>query len=309
MTGASPEFRRSKSGMDDFRRFFVRGLGALVPTLLTFAILVWAYNLVNGYVGVHIERALLAFCTWVSPEPRPGLLNEERDAIDYGTPIDEWNELGERLTVEYKVICHQALNHPDPLVRRRAETARSVALWKILFAKYRLHLLGFLIAIVLVYFLGFFLASFIGRTSWRVVEGILYRIPLIRGVYPHVKQVTDFLLTDRQLEFSGVVAIQYPRPGMWSIGLRIGKAFSLLREKIADDLIIVFVPSSPTPFTGYVVQAVERDVIDLDISIDEAVRFLISGGVIQPGALPLNQTGAKDASRRPVLRGDGSPTV
>jgi len=282
--------------MDDFRRFFLRGLGALVPTLLTIAILVWAYSLVNDYVGVHITRGLMLFCSWGgTAPPAPGLVNEETDPLIYGTPIFEWNEYGERLTIEYKVIHHKALIHPNPKARDRAERAKTEALWRIAFKKYKLHLLGFLIAIILVYFVGFFLASFIGRTIWRAGERLLNRIPLIRAIYPHIKQVTDFLLSERRIEFSGVVAVQYPRKGIWSIGLSTGGPLKRVQEASPDELVTIFIPSSPTPVTGYVIQAPRRDVIELNLSIDEAFRFTISGGVLKPGAALPESTGKEES--------------
>lgn len=270
----------------DFRRFFLRGLGALVPTLLTFAILLWSYRLVNDNVGAYITKGLKTLCSWASAQPAPGLIQVETDPLRYGTPINEWNESGERLTLEYKAVHHAALDHSDPVKRARAERLRNRALWDVAFAKYRLHLLGFLIAIILVYFTGFFLASFIGRTSWLAVEGILYRVPLIRAVYSNVKQVTDFLLSERKVEFSDVVLVQYPRMGMWSLGLSVGGPMRRLQEARPDDWLTVFMPSSPTPFTGYVIQVPRRDIIELKLSIDEALRFIISGGVIKPDEGP-----------------------
>ncbi len=277
--------------MDDFRRFFLRGLGALVPTLLTFAILVWAYRLINDNVGFYITQGLLQLCSMIREEPAPGFVDPERDALRYGTPIDEWNADGQRLTIEYKIIQnHKRLEEKKreltkPAVLAAARKARNEALWQILFARWRLHVLGFLIAIILVYFIGFFLASFLGRTSWRAAERLLYRIPLIRAIYPNVKQVTDFLLTERSVGFSGVVAVQYPRKGTWSIGLRTGGPMKQVQERVSDDLVTVFIPSSPTPLTGYVVQVPREDVIDLTLTIDEALRFTMSGGVIKPEAV------------------------
>lgn len=279
---------------NDFRRFFLRGLAALGPTLLTIAILVWAYQLVNTYVGQPITQGLETICGWVSARPAPGFVDIDNDPLLYGTPIDEWNANGDRLTIEYKFIHNKGLqNHPsdatlsgaDSRKRRHAEELRNRALWDLAFRKYKLNLLGFLIAIILVYFMGYFLASFIGRTSWRAAEGLLYRIPLIRAIYPHVKQVTDFLLSERQVEFSGVVAVQYPRKGIWSLGLSTGAPIDSVQEGSADELVTVFIPSSPTPVTGYVVQVPRTDTIELSISVDEALRFTISGGVIKPGAL------------------------
>ncbi len=277
--------------MDDFRRFFLRGLGVLVPTLLTIAIVVWGYRLINDNVGAYVTDGLLRLCSWVSPEPPAGWIDPESDALRYGTRIDEWDEWGRRSTVEHTVIRNYAnllennrLEDIPEGVTARAEAAKNDALWRITFARYRLHLVGFAIAIVLVYFVGFFLASFIGRTSWRATEGLLLRIPLIKAVYANVKQVTDFLLTERSVEFSDVVAVQYPRKGVWSLGLSTGAPIKQLQTNVSDELVTVFIPSSPTPITGYVIQVPRRDVIELNMSIDEGLRFTISAGVIKPGS-------------------------
>ncbi len=271
--------------LDDFRRFFFRGLGALVPTLLTIAILVWAYALVNDYVGAVVTRGLILVCKSIRAEPAPGFVNINNDPLQYGTTIDEWNDQGRRLTIEHIVIHHKALSSDDPDVRRLAENARSNALWQIAFRKYRLHVLGFLIAIILVYFTGFFLASFIGRTVWRAGEKLLYRIPIVKAIYPHVKQVTDFMLAERkQFQVHGVVAVQYPRKGIWSIGLATGSALPSLQDMTDDEMITIFIPSSPTPITGYVIQTPKSEVVELGISFEEALRFTVSGGVIKPGS-------------------------
>ena len=139
---------------------------------------------------------------------------------------------------------------------------------------------GFFIAAIGVVFIGAFLASVMGRTIWHFFEKALVNIPLFRSVYPHIKQVTDFLLTKKNLAFSKVVALEYPRKGMWSIGLVTGKG--LKRVVGTGDFLTVFVPTSPTPFTGYVVMIPKIDTIDLELSIEEALRFIISGGVITP---------------------------
>lgn len=271
--------------MDDFRRFFFRGLTALIPTLLTFAILLWAYTLINDYVGIPITDGLLRLCQTLRDEPAPGWVNAEVDSLKYGTLIDEWDELGRRLTIEHKAITYDSSALADPKLRKASLRARSDALWRIMFEKWNLHLLGFVIAILLVYFTGYFLASLIGRTIWRATEGLLYRIPLISAVYPHVKQVTDFLLSERKVDFSGVVAVQYPRKGVWSLGLSTGEPLEQVQRTTPDDLVTVFIPSSPTPVTGYVVQVPRKEVIELNVSIDEGLRFTVSGGVIKPGAV------------------------
>lgn len=299
--------------MDDFRRFFLRGLGALVPALLTIAILVWAYNVIDKTVGVVINGALMRLCRVVNDKPSAWFLDPEtleKDALRYGTPLNEWNERAEQLTVQYKVIENYKVLRDAPAGRfeeeviANARRAKNDALWQIAFAKWKLHLLGFLIAILLVYFVGFFLASFIGRTSWRAMEGLFHRIPLVRAIFPHIKQVTDFLLSERNVEFSGVVAVQYPRKGVWSLALSTGRPLKQIKERVGGDLVTVFVPSSPTPFTGYVVQLPREDVIELNMTIDEGLRFTISGGVIKPDAVlpPWPGGSDEDPNNRRLLK-------
>jgi len=269
----------------DFKRFFSRGLAALAPTLLTVAVLIWAYELIDQYLGRHITHGMVTLFAASGP---PGFISEDRAealALEYGRPIDEWDAQGRRLTVEYKIATHPVLKKAagkNPSARKRAERARNMALWEVAFKRYKLNLIGFLIAIIVVYFTGLFVASLIGRTTWRLVERLLYRTPLIRAIYPNVKQVTDFLFTDRQLQFSGAVAVQYPRKGIWSLGLVTGSAMRTVQEAVEDELVTVFIPSSPTPVTGYVITVSRRDVIELTLSMDEVMRYAISAGVIKP---------------------------
>lgn len=279
--------------LNDFKRFFARGLAALLPTLLTIAILIWAYNLIDQHLGRHITRGMVLLFAASGP---PAFAQPE-DALEYGTPINEWDSKGRRLTVEYKIVNHAVADPDTPLYqnatkqqRTAAERARNRALWTVAFRRYKLHLLGFAIAIIVVYFIGLFLASLIGRTTWRLIENTIYRIPLIRAIYPNIKQVTDFLFTDRQLQFSGVVAVQYPRKGLWSVGLVTGPPMKTVQDAAGEELITIFIPSSPTPVTGYVITAARKDVLDLALSMDEALRYTISAGVIKPAREMLERT-------------------
>lgn len=141
---------------------------------------------------------------------------------------------------------------------------------------------GFLLAIVAVYILGRFVASIFGRFVWRVTETAFFRIPIIKAVYPYVKQVTDFVFTEHQIDFSRVVAVEYPRKGSWSLGLVTGSGMRSVSERLGGDVLTVFVPSSPTPMTGYTLMVSRSEVIDLPISVEEAVKFSVSAGLIMP---------------------------
>jgi len=143
---------------------------------------------------------------------------------------------------------------------------------------------GFLVALVGVYAVGAILASVVGRTLWRMVEKFIMNTPFLRQVYPYVKQVTDFLLTqgEQRKFFSGVVAVEYPRKGIWSMGFVTGSGLRKVTDDVKKEFITVLIPTSPTPFTGFVIMVPKKNTIDLDITIEEALRFTISGGVITP---------------------------
>lgn len=141
---------------------------------------------------------------------------------------------------------------------------------------------GFFLAIIGVCFIGAFLASFAGRAIWRIIEKGFASIPLVKKVYPYIKQITDFVLAKKKLSFNKVVALQYPRKGVWSVGMVTGTGLKKIVNSHEKEFLTVFVPSSPTPFTGYVIMTPKDETIELDMSIEEALRFTISGGVITP---------------------------
>lgn len=265
--------------MDEFKRFFLRGLAAVLPTLLTIALFMWAYKLVDTYIGQYVTLGMLKLVAVSGP---PQAVDPIKDSLEYGEPIDEWDAQGRRLTVEYKIIQYNTLQSGDPRVIEGARHRRDEALWTIAFNKYKLHFIGFLVAIIVVYFVGRFLASLLGRQTWKIAERALISVPLVRAIYPNIKQVTDFLFGERPFEFSGVVAVQYPRVGIWSLGFLTGSPMQVIAKSTPDELVTVFIPSSPTPMTGYTITVPRKDVLELGISVDEALRFTISAGVIKP---------------------------
>lgn len=146
-------------------------------------------------------------------------------------------------------------------------------------------MVGFVLAVVAVCLTGAILASVFGRALWRMIERFILNTPVLRRIYPYIKQVTDFLLAPEQqkrLSFSRVVAVEYPRKGIWSLGMVTGAGLRNVTEHMKKDFLTVLVPTSPTPFTGFVIMIPKKSVIDLDMTIEEAFRFLISGGVITP---------------------------
>ena len=144
---------------------------------------------------------------------------------------------------------------------------------------------GFLIALIAVCMVGAILASVVGKTLWKIVEKFIMNTPFLRQIYPYIKQMTDFIFRQERHKkmFSRVVAVEYPRKGIWSMGMVTGDGLEKVNETVQKKVLSILIPTSPTPFTGFVIMVAEEEVIDLDISIEEAIRFAVSGGVISPG--------------------------
>jgi uncharacterized membrane protein len=149
------------------------------------------------------------------------------------------------------------------------------------------QLFGVLLAVILVYLVGLFAGNFLGRTAWHLAERAVMRVPLIRAIYPAVKQVTDFVLADKTNQFAGsrVVAVEPHAKGIWSIGLITGSGLKQLSESVGQNMITVFVPSSPTAFSGSVLVVPRESVVELPLTVEQALRLLVSGGVIDPETL------------------------
>jgi uncharacterized membrane protein len=143
---------------------------------------------------------------------------------------------------------------------------------------------GFVIALVGVCFMGVVLASVAGKALWLIIESVLVKTPVLKSVYPHIKQMTDFLFSDQKVSFSRVVGVQYPRKGVWSVGMVTGTGLRRLGDAGGVEMLTVFMPASPTPFTGYIIMVPRDETIELDMPIEQAVRFFVSGGVLSPGS-------------------------
>jgi uncharacterized membrane protein len=145
-------------------------------------------------------------------------------------------------------------------------------------------LAGFLIALVIIFILGIILANVIGRKLWRSAERLIGNLPLVRQVYPYVKQVSDFLFSQsEQTQFiSRVVAFEYPRKGIWTVGFVTGEGMKWIADGKEIELLSILVPTAPSPLSGYMILIAKEDTVPLDMKVEEALRFVISDGVITP---------------------------
>lgn len=149
---------------------------------------------------------------------------------------------------------------------------------------FSLSVLALSLVVVIIYFLGRFVSVRLG--SWLVSQienRLLARLPVIRNVYGSAKQVTDFLFSENQVEYRRVVALEYPRRGIWSLALVTGEGMLDITSAIGEPCVSILVPSSPMPVTGYTMCVPRSAILDLDITVDQAFQFCISCGVLVPG--------------------------
>ncbi len=237
--------RRRANFSEDFRRFFLRGLSALLPTIITLWLLIWVWSFLWENLGQHIISAIIVL----------------------------WNFLAEKGLVEFQPLVY---------MRRYWWSGDVLPMWLV-------QLIGVGLSILLIYVVGLLVGNLIGRTIWRLAEMAVMRIPLVRAIYPAVKQVTDFVLAERTSKFEGsrVVAVQRDARNVWSIGLVTGAGVQGLSDAAGRDMVTVFIPSTPTSFSGYVVVVPRESVVELPLKVEEAMRLLVSGGVIAPGTAML----------------------
>ena len=142
---------------------------------------------------------------------------------------------------------------------------------------------GSILTLLIILVVGILARNFIGRRLVLWWEALLGRIPVVSAIYSSVKQVSDTLLSPSGQAFRKPVLIQFPRIGTWSIGFVVGSPGTALKAPLSGDHASVYVPTAPNPTSGYVLVVALDQIVDLEISVDEALKFVVSMGVVTPG--------------------------
>lgn len=146
--------------------------------------------------------------------------------------------------------------------------------------------LGLIIFLIIIFLIGFLTTHFLGKRLYLILDAALRRFPLIRLIYPSIKQIIEFLFTTQRQTFKKTVLVEYPRTGIWSMGFITNEGFQEAKDKTKKELLNIFIPSSPGPFTGFYILVCRQEVIILDITVEDAVKLLISGGLLNPVSSP-----------------------
>nr|WP_034618622.1 MULTISPECIES: DUF502 domain-containing protein [Chitinibacter] len=151
------------------------------------------------------------------------------------------------------------------------------------------HIPGFgvILTFLVLLFTGMVATNVLGRRLLQLGESLLKRIPIVRSIYNSVKQVSDTVFSDSGQAFRKAVLVQFPHQGTWAVGFHTGTPGGEIGDKLDGELISVFVPTTPNPTSGFLFMARKSDVKELDMSVDEALKYVISMGVVMPATKPV----------------------
>jgi uncharacterized membrane protein len=292
--------RRKKGG--PLQRAFLKGLSIILPAVITIAIFAWVWDILRVYV---VELTIKAIDSVKIADERK-LSPEELKYLD-----DPWFAWPEELEREGPVPHELQYLRRTPRVSDLPPAYRGYTppgqersvLQVILDANgwpreydsngrvidygynWFDYLLASVLGLALVVLLGFLARNFAGRKLVALLEWFVTRVPVVKSIYPHAKQLVEFFFTDNKpIEFETVAIVEYPRRGLWAIVFVTGSGLQTLQEHTGKRMVTVYVPSSPVPMTGYTMVVAAEEVIQLDISVEQAMKFVVSGGVLPPVA-------------------------
>ena len=147
---------------------------------------------------------------------------------------------------------------------------------------------GIVWVILVIVITGALVSNFIGRKLLELWEKLLNRIPGFRGFYKALKQLSDTVLSTSGDSFKKAVLVEYPRRGMWTIAFQTGNYRGEVEKKIGEEIINIYVPTTPNPTSGFFIMLPKDEVIELDMSVDEAFKLIISTGVVVPNQTKTN---------------------
>jgi uncharacterized membrane protein len=150
------------------------------------------------------------------------------------------------------------------------------------FLGFRIPGLGVIATVVLIFVAGLVTTSYAGDRFFRLAEALVDRIPLVRGIYQAIKQIVQTMVSKEGQGFKKVVLVEFPRQGLYTVAFVTGATSGELRTKTGGNCINLFIPTTPNPTSGYYVMVPEESVIPLEMSIEDAFKLIISGGIIAP---------------------------
>lgn len=149
---------------------------------------------------------------------------------------------------------------------------------------YQIPGIGAILTLVIVFGTGVIATNFFGKRLIEFWEALLARVPVVKSIYYSVKQVSDTLFSDSGQAFRKALLVQYPRQGSWTIGFLTGQPGGDVANHLQGAYVSVYIPTTPNPTSGFFLMMPAEDVVELDMSVDEALKYIISMGVVAPAS-------------------------
>lgn len=156
--------------------------------------------------------------------------------------------------------------------------------WQMWLVEHRVRGLGVLLTLAILLSVGAIASNFVGKRLLGWGDAVVRRIPVVRSIYSSVKQVSDTLFSESGNAFRTAVLIQWPRDDVWTIAFVTGTPGGDVANYLKDDFLSVYVPTTPNPTGGYFVMLKRSDCIELRMSVDDALKYIVSMGVVAPGS-------------------------
>ena len=180
-------------------------------------------------------------------------------------------------------VLHAIVTTADGMVAGLVPTSWRPLAW----SGFNIPGLGLVVTVVVLIGTGIFASNFFGARLLDIGESILSRIPIVKTIYNGVKQVSDTLFSPGGQAFRKAVLVQYPRAGSWTVAFQTGQPNGEVARHLATEHISVYVPTTPNPTSGFFLMMPRNEVIELEMSVDEALKYVISMGVVTPGTIDL----------------------
>lgn len=141
---------------------------------------------------------------------------------------------------------------------------------------------GLVVAVVVLTVVGMFAAGFMGRFFLKLGEWIVYKMPLISTVYSLLKQVFETFFSPKTQAFKKVVMLEYPRKGLWILGFVSAELRGEVKDNLQEEMLTVFIPTTPNPTSGFLIFVPKKDVVELEMSVEEGLKYIVTGGLTEP---------------------------
>jgi uncharacterized membrane protein len=271
-------------GLRPFRTAVLRGLTVVAPPLLTLVILLWIVRTLDYYilspviVGSRdvISRAVADVRTQL---PADAVATSDPTVSDVaGTPYKRLASGQYVPLAVYETVIKQSPDDPptDGLeAYRRWVEAEYLKPWIVVPV--------FIVVFgSLMWVLGILFAAGLGRAFYGWIEQVIGRLPVVRAVYRSTKQVTNYVFSEKDLEVTRVVAVEYPCRGIWSLAFVTNDGMVDVETIAKEPMLTILVPTSPMPFSGYTMLVPKSEVLDVDLTVEQAIEYMVSCGVVLP---------------------------